>query len=216
MAHEERMLVIHRLHEVLRPFVLRRVKSAVLGQLPEKVEKVVRVDLTAWQKVLYEQIRATGAAAQRSDSPAPPDGETPGGAAVARPAASRGLNNVLMQLRKVCNHPFLFRTDAWTVARPSGDHTKMRFLRAPRGVGALLNMPSKFGEVGLDRKRDAAVTLRREISTSRPRRRRDSSPRNIHVAAAASPRLFAAEYPRLSRGVAASERNSRATGWFPA
>ena len=42
LAHEERMLVIHRLHEVLRPFVLRRVKSAVLGQLPEKVEKVLQ------------------------------------------------------------------------------------------------------------------------------------------------------------------------------
>ena len=39
LAHEERMLVIHGLHEVLRPFVLRRVKSAVLGQLPEKVRK---------------------------------------------------------------------------------------------------------------------------------------------------------------------------------
>ena len=105
MAHEERMLVIHRLHEVLRPFVLRRVKSAVLGQLPEKVEKVLRVDLTAWQQVLYEQIRQTGV--QKKDSPRNGD--------VAAPPISRGLNNVLMQLRKVCNHPFLFRSDAWTV-----------------------------------------------------------------------------------------------------
>ena len=105
MAHEERMLVIHRLHEVLRPFVLRRVKSAVLGQLPEKVEKVLRVDLTAWQQVLYEQIRQTGVA--KKDSPRNGD--------VAAPPISRGLNNVLMQLRKVCNHPFLFRSDAWTV-----------------------------------------------------------------------------------------------------
>ena len=105
LAHEERMLVIHRLHEVLRPFVLRRVKSAVLGQLPEKVEKVLRVDLTAWQQVLYEQIRQTGV--QKKDSPRHGD--------VAAPPISRGLNNVLMQLRKVCNHPFLFRSDAWTV-----------------------------------------------------------------------------------------------------
>jgi SNF2 family DNA or RNA helicase len=105
LAHEERMLVIHRLHEVLRPFVLRRVKSAVLGQLPEKVEKVLRVDLTAWQQVLYEQIRQTGVA--KKDSPRNGD--------VAAPPISRGLNNVLMQLRKVCNHPFLFRSDAWTV-----------------------------------------------------------------------------------------------------
>ena len=102
LAHEERMLVIHRLHEVLRPFVLRRVKSAVLGQLPEKVEKVLRVDLTAWQQVLYEQIRSSGVHAkqEKGSNTAP---------------VSRGLNNVLMQLRKVCNHPFLFRSDAWTV-----------------------------------------------------------------------------------------------------
>ena len=39
--------------------------------------------------------------------------------------------------------------------------------------------------VGLDR-----------VSTSRPRRRRESSPRNFHVAVAASPRLVSKEYPR--------------------
>ena len=33
------------------------------------------------------------------------------------------------------------------------------------------------------------------MSTSRPRRRRDSSQWNVHVAAAASPRLVSAEYP---------------------
>ena len=138
LAHEERMLVIHRLHEVLRPFVLRRVKSAVLGQLPEKVEKVLRCDLTAWQKVVYEQIRSSGAAAveangsadRAADDAASPaaadkpgrgrpkkkrdDAASPGGRGSPPPVA-RGLNNVLMQLRKCCNHPFLFRTDAWRV-----------------------------------------------------------------------------------------------------
>merc|ERR1719399_180263 len=33
---EEQILIIKRLHEVLRPFVLRRVKDDVLGQLPPK------------------------------------------------------------------------------------------------------------------------------------------------------------------------------------
>ena len=37
MSSEERMLVINRLHELLRPFMLRRVKTEVMGQLPEKV-----------------------------------------------------------------------------------------------------------------------------------------------------------------------------------
>ena len=45
----------------------------------------------------------------------------------------------------------------------------------------------------------------RGISTSRPRRRRDPSPRNIHVTA------VSADYPRRSRGVAATQspRKSR-------
>ena len=43
-----------------------------------------------------------------------------------------------------------------------------------------------------------------EISTSPQRRRRDSPPRNIHGAAAASPRLVSVEYPRRTRGVAAT------------
>ena len=69
LSNEERMLIINRLHEVLRPFMLRRVKANVLGQLPEKVEKVLRCDLTAWQKVVYEQIRSSGAAAVARRSP---------------------------------------------------------------------------------------------------------------------------------------------------
>ena len=45
------MLVINRLHQVLRPFLLRRVKKDVLNQLPEKVERVIRCELSGWQKV---------------------------------------------------------------------------------------------------------------------------------------------------------------------
>ena len=43
-----------------------------------------------------------------------------------------------------------------------------------------------------------------EFPRRRPRRRRDSSPRNIHVAAAASPRLVSMGYSLRSHGVAAT------------
>jgi ATP-dependent helicase STH1/SNF2 len=56
LNQEEQLLIIHRLHEVLRPFVLRRVKSQVLDQLPEKVEKVLRCDFSGWQRKLYKAI----------------------------------------------------------------------------------------------------------------------------------------------------------------
>lgn len=133
LGHEERMLVINRLHEVLRPFVLRRVKAAVLGQLPEKVEKVIRCDLSAWQKILYEQIRSRRSASSSSNAVGVDEEEqgASGDASVANGNASNtprvnrgGLNNVLMQLRKCCNHPYLFRTDSYrideTMIRASG------------------------------------------------------------------------------------------------
>ena len=97
ISNEERMLIIHRLHELLRPFMLRRVKSEVLDQLPQKVEKVIRCELSAWQKELYKQISVKIAdEATKSNF-------------------SRGLNNVVMQLRKVCNHPFLFNNEGYHI-----------------------------------------------------------------------------------------------------
>ena len=98
LSNEERMLIIHRLHELLRPFMLRRVKSEVLDQLPEKVEKVIRCDLSSWQKELYKQISKKIAGEARSNK-----------------NFNRGLNNVVMQLRKVCNHPYLFSKDGYHI-----------------------------------------------------------------------------------------------------
>jgi SNF2 family DNA or RNA helicase len=104
LTNEERMLIIHRLHELLRPFMLRRVKSEVLDQLPDKVEKVLRCDLSSWQKELYKQISAKATA----------DKSILGSGLVQeQQPAARGLNNVVMQLRKVCNHPFLFSPEGY-------------------------------------------------------------------------------------------------------
>lgn len=95
LSQEERMLIVHRLHEVLRPFVLRRVKSQVLDQLPDKVEKVLRCNLSGWQRKMYQSIVHKGLG--RKDGK---DG-----------AVAGGLNNAIMQMRKVCNHPYLFLRD---------------------------------------------------------------------------------------------------------
>ena len=42
LSQEEKMIVISRLHQILRPFLLRRMKSQVLSQLPQKTERVIR------------------------------------------------------------------------------------------------------------------------------------------------------------------------------
>eukprot|EP00428_Durinskia_dybowskii_P083329 CAMPEP_0170441350 /NCGR_PEP_ID=MMETSP0117_2-20130122/46848_1 /TAXON_ID=400756 /ORGANISM="Durinskia baltica, Strain CSIRO CS-38" /LENGTH=1297 /DNA_ID=CAMNT_0010701887 /DNA_START=433 /DNA_END=4327 /DNA_ORIENTATION=+ len=93
ISQEERLLIVHRLHEVLRPFVLRRVKSQVLDQLPDKVEKVLRCNLSGWQRKMYQSIVHKGLGARKGDAPV------------------GGLNNAIMQMRKVCNHPYLFLRD---------------------------------------------------------------------------------------------------------
>lgn len=94
LDEEENLLVISRLHQVLRPFMLRRLKTDVECQLPDKVEEVVKCKMSAWQQVLYRQMRdRLGIAA--------------GGAS----GSTKAFNNIVMQLKKVCNHPYLFYTE---------------------------------------------------------------------------------------------------------
>lgn len=58
LDEEEKLLIIHRLHTILRPFLLRRMKSDVLAQLPKKVEIIIKSALTPWQRVMYQQIQS--------------------------------------------------------------------------------------------------------------------------------------------------------------
>jgi len=83
--------VIKRLHTVLRPFLLRRVKCDVEKDIPPKREIKLYVGLSAMQRDWYTKII--------SKDPEALNGQ--GGDRVR-------LLNVLMQLRKVCNHPYLF------------------------------------------------------------------------------------------------------------
>ncbi|OWZ23393.1 Chromatin structure-remodeling complex subunit snf21 [Phytophthora megakarya] len=108
LSDEERMLIINRLHQVLRPFLLRRVKASVLDQLPDKVEKVLKCELSGWQKIMYRRIQEGGALLmETTDDSGKKKGKTK--------YTSKGLSNVLMQLRKVCNHPYLFQTNGYQI-----------------------------------------------------------------------------------------------------
>lgn len=84
--------VIKKLHTVLRPFMLRRVKKDVAKSLPPKKETKLYIGLSKMQQEWYVSVL-------RKDSH---ELNKLGG-----PDKSR-LMNVLMQLRKVCNHPYLF------------------------------------------------------------------------------------------------------------
>lgn len=43
LNEEEKLLIINRLHQVLRPFLLRRIKKEVESELPDKIEHVIKV-----------------------------------------------------------------------------------------------------------------------------------------------------------------------------
>lgn len=99
LTEEESLLVIRRLHKVLRPFLLRRLKKDVEKDLPDKVEKVVKCKLSGLQYVLYQQMLKYNALFVG-------EGHSTGGGALK--SGIKGLNNKIMQLRKICNHPFVF------------------------------------------------------------------------------------------------------------
>ena len=60
LNEEEQLLIIKRLHKVLRPFLLRRLKKDVESELPDKVERVIKCNLSALQVKLYSQMKKSG------------------------------------------------------------------------------------------------------------------------------------------------------------
>merc|ERR1719361_1189162 len=97
LNEEESHLIIRRLHKVLRPFLLRRLKKDVESQLPDKVEYIIKCEMSGLQRALYTQMQEKGIMRQEAGT----QGKTKSGA--------KALLNTIMQLRKLCNHPFMFQ-----------------------------------------------------------------------------------------------------------
>ena len=93
LTEEQELLIIHRLHNILRPFLLRREKKEVEKELPSKTEYVIKLQISDWQKIVYNQIKEQGLLAED-----PSTGRL----------GNKALMNTMMQLRKVCNHPYHF------------------------------------------------------------------------------------------------------------
>ena len=86
-------VAVGKLHNILRPYLLRRLKADVEQQMPGKFEHVVYCRLSKRQRYLYDGFMSR---AQTRETLA--SGNT------------FSIMNALMQLRKVCNHPDLFET----------------------------------------------------------------------------------------------------------
>ena len=84
---------IEKLHKVIRPFLLRRLKKDVEKQMPLKYEHVELCRLSKRQRQLYDGFMSRAATRETLSS-----------------GNYLSIINALMQLRKVCNHPDLFET----------------------------------------------------------------------------------------------------------
>jgi SWI/SNF-related matrix-associated actin-dependent regulator of chromatin subfamily A member 5 len=96
--------VVQQLHKVLRPFLLRRLKSDVEKSLLPKKETILKIGMGEMQRKYY-------AALLQKDMDA-----ITGGADRSR------LLNIVMQLRKCCNHPYLFQGAEPGPPYVTGDH----------------------------------------------------------------------------------------------
>lgn len=85
---------VKKLHEMLGPHMLRRLKADVLKSMPSKSEFIVRVELSAMQKKYYKFILTKNYEALNSKSGA-------GG-------NQCSMLWIMMDLKKCCNHPYLF------------------------------------------------------------------------------------------------------------
>lgn len=79
--------LVSKLHDILRPFLLRRLKTDIDFKIPKKGELVLFSGFTPGQKALYDAIKSR------------------------QIRTNVTLSNTLMQLRKACNHPYLFEKD---------------------------------------------------------------------------------------------------------
>ncbi|OAV97559.1 hypothetical protein PTTG_01279 [Puccinia triticina 1-1 BBBD Race 1] len=121
---------ITRAKKMMSPFVLRRKKTQVLKELPRKIEKVVYCDLEPSQAEAYNQLvkkskkylinssvdedfehleEEEEIAGFKKNGLLGGNGTATGKKSPGKKAIANSTTNVLMELRKVSNHPLLFR-----------------------------------------------------------------------------------------------------------
>ncbi|XP_073970313.1 chromodomain-helicase-DNA-binding protein Mi-2 homolog isoform X6 [Rhodnius prolixus] len=124
---------VKRLHELLGPHMLRRLKADVLKNMPTKSEFIVRVELSPMQKKYYKYILT------RNFEALNPKG---GGQQVS-------LLNIMMDLKKCCNHPYLFPAASQEAPLgPNGTYDVQGLIKASGKLVLLSKMLRKLKEEG--------------------------------------------------------------------
>ncbi|XP_055947737.1 chromodomain-helicase-DNA-binding protein 4-like isoform X3 [Argiope bruennichi] len=130
LAKEEQ---VKKLHDLLGCHLLRRLKADVLKNIPAKSEFIVRVDLAQMQKKYYKFILTRNFEALNAKG---------GGHQVS-------LLNIMMDLKKCCNHPYLFPAAAQEAPRlPNGAFEGSSLIKACGKLLLLQKMLRKLNEEG--------------------------------------------------------------------
>ncbi|XP_068662368.1 chromatin-remodeling ATPase INO80-like isoform X1 [Aristolochia californica] len=102
---------LNRLHAVLKPFMLRRVKKDVILEMTGKTEVTVHCKLSSRQQAFYQAIKNKISLTELFD----------GRRGHLNEKKLLNLMNIVIQLRKVCNHPELFERNEGTTYLYFGD-----------------------------------------------------------------------------------------------
>ncbi|XP_078374198.1 chromodomain-helicase-DNA-binding protein 4-like isoform X2 [Oculina patagonica] len=123
---------IKKLHDILGPHMLRRLKADVLKGIPSKSELIVRVELSPQQKKYYKYILTRNFEALNTKG-----------------SHQVSLLNVMMELKKCCNHPYLFSSAALEAPRGiNGNFDSAALTRASGKLVLLEKMLKKLQEEG--------------------------------------------------------------------
>uniref|UniRef100_A0A8D3DYK8 Chromodomain helicase DNA binding protein 3 n=1 Tax=Scophthalmus maximus TaxID=52904 RepID=A0A8D3DYK8_SCOMX len=124
---------IKKLHDLLGPHMLRRLKADVFKNMPAKTELIVRVELSPMQKKYYKLILTKNFEALNSKG---------GGNQVS-------LLNIMMDLKKCCNHPYLFPVASMEAQKtPSGAYEGTALTKASGKLTLMQKMLRKLKEQG--------------------------------------------------------------------
>ncbi|XP_056400530.1 chromodomain-helicase-DNA-binding protein 5 isoform X3 [Hyla sarda] len=124
---------IKKLHDLLGPHMLRRLKADVFKNMPAKTELIVRVELSQMQKKYYKFILTRNFEALNSKG---------GGNQVS-------LLNIMMDLKKCCNHPYLFPVAAVEApVLPNGSYDGSSLVKSSGKLVLLQKMLKKLKDEG--------------------------------------------------------------------
>ncbi|NXB99435.1 CHD3 protein, partial [Orthonyx spaldingii] len=147
---------IKKLHDLLGPHMLRRLKADVFKNMPAKTELIVRVELSPMQKKYYKYILTRNFEALNSRG---------GGNQVS-------LLNIMMDLKKCCNHPYLFPESP---KLPSGAYEGGALIKASGKLLLLQKMLRKLKE------QNHRVLIFSQVGPQKPPKIPQNPPQNHRV-----------------------------------